>query len=543
MGFRTLGRVSALGLATLGVAVLGFSEPAAAQEQGGDIVITYRDDIATLDPAIGYDWQNWSIIKGMFDGLMDYEPGTTTLRPHLAEDYTVSADGTTYTFTLRKGVLFHNGREMVASDVKGSLERTLDPATRSPGQGFFLGIAGAQAFVGGEADEVTGIRTPDPYTVEITLDEPNASFLHLMAINFSYVVPLEEVKASGEDFGRNPVGTGAFRLQEWQLGQRLVIERNPEYFMEGLPYLDQISFEVGVEPSVALLRLQRGEVDILGDGIPPAQFVATTADPANAELIASGPQLQTGYITLNSNVAPFDDVRVRQAINMAVNKERIVQIINGRATPANQPLPPLMPGYDGTFTGYAYDPEGAKALLAEAGFGDGFATQLFANNTDPNPRIAQAIQQDLAAVGIELELRTQAQSTVIAAGGEPQGAPMIWSGGMAWIADYPDPSNFYWPILSCAGAVPGGWNWAWYCNEELDAMASEADAMVQADQQAAREAVWRDLYARVMEDAPWVPVFNETRYTMHSARLGGPEGVFIDPIYYPVNYENVYVRD
>jgi len=532
-GSRVLGLVLAVGLLA----------PAAAQEQGGSIVVTYRDDIATLDPAIGYDWQNWSIIKGMFDGMMDYEPGTTTLRPHLAEDYTVSEDGTTYTFTLREGVRFHNGREMVADDVKYSLERTLNPETRSPGQGFFLGISGAQAFVDGEAEEVTGVRAPDPRTVEITLDEPNASFLHLMAINFSYVVPREEVEALGEDFGRNPVGTGAFKMQAWQLGQRLVLERNPDYFVEGLPYLDQISFEVGVEPSVALLRLQRGEVDILGDGIPPAQFVAITSDPANEGLIASGPQLQTGYITLNGNVEPFDDVRVRQALNMAVNKERVVQIINGRATPANQPLPPLMPGYDEAFEGYPYDPEGAKALLAEAGFADGFATQLYANNTDPNPRIAQAIQQDLAAIGIDVELRTQAQSTVIAAGGEPEGAPMIWSGGMAWIADYPDPSNFYWPILSCAGAVPGGWNWAWYCNEDLDAMASEADAMVQPDQQAAREEMWHEIYAQVMADAPWVPVFNETRYTMHSARLSGPEGVFIDPIHIPVNYENVYVQD
>ena len=119
---------------------------------------------------------------------------------------------------------------------------------------------------------------------------------------------------------------------------------------------------------------------------------------------------------------------------------------------------------------------------------------------------------------------------------------MIWSGGMAWIADYPDPSNFYWPILGCAGAVQGGWNWAWYCNEELEAQAAEADAMVQPDQQEARSQMWRDIYLGIMEDAPWVPVFNETRYTMHSARLKGPEGVFIDPIHIPVNYENVYVE-
>ena len=518
------------------------ASPAVAQQQGGSMTVTYKDDISTLDPAIGYDWQNWSIIKSMFDGLMDYEPGTTNLVPQLATSFDVSGDGTSYTFKLREDVMFHNGRQMNAEDVKYSLERTLDPETRSPGQGFFIGVAGAQAFIDGEAEAVSGIEVVDPATVKVTLDEPNASFLHLMAINFSYVVPREEVERYGEDFGRNPVGTGAFKLREWQLGQQLTLERNPDYFLDGLPHLDEISFEIGVEPTVALLRLQRGEVDILGDGIPPAQFVSISGDPANEELIASGPQLHTGYVTLNMNVPPFDNVQVRQAVNMAVNKERIVQVINGRATPAKQPLPPLMPGYAEDYEGYAYDPEGAKALLAEAGFEGGFSTQLFANNTDPNPRIAQAIQQDLAAVGIDAELRTLAQSAVISAGGEPEGAPMIWSGGMAWIADYPDPSNFYWPILGCAGAVQGGWNWAWYCNEELEAQAAEADAMVQPDQQEARSQMWRDIYLGIMEDAPWVPVFNETRYTMHSARLKGPEGVFIDPIHIPVNYENVYVE-
>lgn len=213
-----------------------------AQTQGGSIVVTYKDDISTLDPAIGYDWQNFSIIKAMFSGLMDYEPGTATLTPNLATDYTISDDGRTYTFTLREGVVFHNGRPMTADDVKYSLERTLDPATRSPGQGFYLGIGGAQAFIDGEADTVSGIIVPDATTVQITLTEPSAPFLHLMALNFSFVVPREEVERYGEDFGRNPVGTGAFRMREWVLGQRLVLERNPDYFRENLPHLDEVVF-------------------------------------------------------------------------------------------------------------------------------------------------------------------------------------------------------------------------------------------------------------------------------------------------------------
>jgi ABC-type transport system substrate-binding protein len=164
-------------------------------------------------------------------------------------------------------------------------------------------------------------------------------------------------------------------------------------------------------------------------------------------------------------------------------------------------------------------------------------------NTDPNPRIAQAIQQDLAAIGIRAELQSLAQSTVIAAGGEPGQAAMIWSGGMAWIADFPDPSNFYGPILGCGGAVQGGWNWAWYCNEELDAKSVEADAMVGEDVAAARLDLWRSIFIAIMDDAPWAPVFNEQRFTMHSPRIGGEDALFVDPVHIPVNYSHIFATD
>ncbi|GAD56439.1 dipeptide-binding ABC transporter, periplasmic substrate-binding component [Limimaricola cinnabarinus LL-001] len=164
-------------------------------------------------------------------------------------------------------------------------------------------------------------------------------------------------------------------------------------------------------------------------------------------------------------------------------------------------------------------------------------------NTDPNPRIAQAIQQDLSQIGIDASIQSLAQANVIAAGGEESQAPMIWSGGMAWIADFPDPSNFYGPILGCAGAVPGGWNWSWYCNEELDAMAAEADAMADPGQAEDRLAKWSEVYMKVMEDAPWVPVFNEQRYTMKSERMGGDDALYVDPVSIPVNYDYVYVTE
>ncbi len=531
--------------------IAALAVPAMAQEYqpdpdaqpGGAITITYKDDVATLDPAIGYDWQNWSMIKSIFDGLMDYVPGTTELRPGLAESYETSADGLVYTFKLRPGVKFHNGREMTAEDVKYSLDRVTDPTTQSPGAGFFGAIDGYDAASAGGGEGLSGVKVVDDQTVEITLTRPDATFLHVMALNFASVVPQEAVEAAGGDFGKQPVGTGAFKLGEWTIGQRLVFEKNADYWRDGVPYLDQITFEVGQEPIVALLRLQNGEVDVPGDGIPPAKFVEVMGDPAQAERVIEGGQLHTGYITLNTQIPPFDDVKVRQAVNMAINKDRITQIINGRAVPATQPLPPSMPGYTEGYEGYAYDVEAAKALLAEAGHPDGFETELFVMNTDPNPRIAQAIQQDLSQIGITASIQSLAQANVIAAGGEADQAPMIWSGGMAWIADFPDPSNFYGPILGCAGAVPGGWNWSWYCNEDLDAMAAEADSMAGEDQAEARLAKWSDIYMKVMEDAPWVPVFNEQRYTMKSPRMGGADALYVDPVSIPVNYDYVYVTE
>jgi len=527
---------------------LAVAAPALAQDfteakQGGSMIVTYKDDVSTLDPAIGYDWQNWSMIKSLFDGLMDYEPGTTTLKKDLAEDYAISEDGTTYTFTLRKGVTFHNGRELTAEDVKYSLDRVTDPKTQSPGAGFFSSIEGYDAVAAGEAESLSGVTVIDPYTIEIKLSRPDATFLHVMAINFSSVVPKEAVEEWGPDFGKHPVGSGAFKLADWTLGQSLTFERNQDYWHEGVPKLDQITFEIGLEPIVALLRLQQGQADIPGDGIPPAKFLEVTQDPNFKDLVIEGGQLQTGYITMNVKMPPFDNLKVRQAVNMAINKDRVVRIINGRAVPANQPLPPTMPGYAKDYQGYPYDPEAAKALLAEAGFPDGFETELFVYNTDPNPRIAQSFQQDLAAIGIKAEIRSLAQANVIAAGGEPDQAPMIWSGGMAWIADFPDPSNFYGPILGCEGAVPGGWNWAWYCNEDLDRMANEADAMVDPAMQEAREEKWREIFLKVMEDAPWVPVFNEQRFTMRSPKLGGPDAIFVDPVHVPVNYDFVFDKD
>ena len=502
---------------------------ATTPQKGGTLIIAYKDDLATLDPAIGYDWTNWPAIKLVFDGLLDYDAGTQ-LKPRIAEAMpTVSEDGTVYTFKLRKGVKFHNGRELTADDVVYTITRVLDPKTGSPGAGFFVGIKGAQDFIDGNAEAVEGIKALDPSTVEFTLSAPDVTFLNKMALNFSFIVPKEEVEKAGENFGHAPVGTGPFTLKEWKSGESLTFERNPDYFYEGLPYLDSVVIQVGVAPDVALLRLEKGEIQMMGDPPPGADWTRITNDPAWANRIEKQPQVNTTYIAINTTMPPFDKLEVRQALNHAIDKQRIVQLLNGRATVANQILPPLMPGYDPNYTGYEYDPEKAKSLLASAGLADGFETSIECIAVDPQPKICESFQQDLDKVGIKLTINSLAAPNVIEDAGNGK-TPLVWSGGLAWTQDYPDPDDFYSPILGCDSNVPGGWNWSRYCNEDLHAKSKELLAMTDRN---ARVEAYKPFFKTLMDDAVWVPVINGEYDVAHSEKLHGnptlihPEHLFI----------------
>ena len=496
-------------------------------QYGGTMILTYENDIATLDPATGYDWDNWGMEKWIYDALLDYDSDMNMI-PHIAEMPEVSADGTVFTFTLREGVKFHNGRELTADDVAYTITRVIDPETMSPGQSFYFTIKGSEEFANGEADSVEGIEVLDDHTIRFTLTQPDASFLNVIALNFSFIVPKEEVEKWGEEFGRHPMGTGPFVFEEWVPGQSLKFSRHEEYFLPELPYLDGVEVQIGVSPEVALLKLEKGEVDYLGDGIPPGEFVRLTEDPAWENRIVHAVRVHTGYIALNTQLAPFDDVRVRRAVNMAIDKDRIVQLLNGRGVPAVGMLPPLMPGYDPDVKGYDYDPEGAQALLAEAGYPDGFSTFIECISVDPEPKLCESIQNDLKQIGIDLEVRTLSPSTVIDDAGTPGKVPMVWSGGLAWIQDYPHPSDFYGPILGCDSAVQGGWNWPMYCNPELDARELAARGM--SDWDASMEE-YQEIFQILLDDAVWVPVLHQEDYNAHSDALHGGVSDFLHPVH------------
>ena len=486
-------------------------------KKGGEITVAYKDDLATLDPAIGYDWTNWPAEKLVFDGLLDYDSGTTIV-PRLAESMPdINSDATVYTFKLRKGVKFTNGREFTSDDVVYTITRVLDPKTSSPGSGFFTGIKGAQDFIDGKTTSVSGIQAIDPYTVQFTLAAPDVTFLNKMALNFAFIVPKEEVAKAGQDFGHAPVGTGPYTLSQWVSGQSLVFERNPNYFMSDRPYLDKITIQVGVAPDVALLRLEKGDIQLMGDPPPGADWARISSDPAWANRLEKQPQVSTIYIAINTTVKPFDNVSVRQALNYAIDKQHIIQLLNGRGTVANQVLPPLMPGYDKSYTGYDYNPDKAKALLAQAGFANGFETSIECISVDPQPKLCESFQADLAKIGIKLDINTLAAPNVIddAGNGKP---PLTWSGGLGWIQDYPDPDDFYGPILGCGSNTPGGWNWPRFCDQNID---NQSKSLLAMTDRTARLAAYAPFFQKLMDQALWVPVYNGEYDIAHSDKLQG----------------------
>lgn len=495
-------------------------------EDLNELVVTFKEDVSTLDPAIGYDNQNWDIIRSMNSALMILSSKTNTPEPELAETYEISQDGMTYSFTLRKNIKFHNGREVTAQDVKYSLQRTINPKTMSPGAVFYKSIKGFKEMNQGNIRELKSIEVTGTHQLKIRLFAPDATFIHALAINFACIVPKEEVEEKGGLFGKEPVGCGPFKLRKWKDKKRIILEKNPDYFIEGIPGCDRISFELNQVPAVALLKFERGEVDILGDGVPLSRLETTRNLPAYAKRLVEVDVLQTSYMAMNTRIKPLNNQLVRQAINMVINKKKIISILKDTAIGANQILPPRMPGYDKNYTGYEKNPRKAKKLLAAAGYAKGFNTELYAVSLDPFQHIARSIQYDLSLIEINVSLKLLTQEAVIEAAGDPQRAPMVLSCGLGWIADFPDPSNFYDPILGCESAVSGGWNWSFYCNREIEELAKKANTISDPALASARNELWGKIYGMIMEDAPWVPLYHTKRTTLASTRLLGKEHLY-----------------
>ncbi len=489
----------------------------------GVLSVAWEGDIASLDPSQGYDFISWPAERLIFETLVGYSSSAEVVPVLAAEMPEVSDDGTVYTFTLREGVSFvlPDGtvhREMTADDVVASLNRVLNPnltPTPSPVAGsFFTLIQGAQAVVDGEADEATGLVAVDDQTVEITINNADLTFLNILAMPFASVVPADLAGEDTEAFAAEPVGTGPYTLESYTVGQSAVFTPNAHYWGDP-PANGGVELRFGVDANTAVQQAEANELDLMGDPIPAGVITSLRENPAYEDRLIEIDQIVTSYVSIDTTPpddGPLGNVLVRQAMNHAIDKENILQLQRGRGVVANCIFPPLMPGFNPDCAPYEYDPERAAELMEEAGYAEGFTTTLYTDPSEDSTANAQAIQQDLAEIGIEVEIVTQEFDVLIGTITVPHEAPLVL---IAWFQDFPDPSDFYDPILSCA-AAEGGFNTSWYCNEDNDALAAEAKGLQDLEQ---RLEMYQELELAVMEDAPWIPILHPSIDTLLSDRV------------------------
>jgi ABC-type transport system substrate-binding protein len=513
--------------------LLLWSSGCASAPGGGAVIpasylrLADQDDIPTLDPARGYDTASWQFEEMLFNTLVDYDD-EGHLVPELASDWEVSPDHLIYTFHLRPEVRFTNGRTLVAADVRYSIERVLNPHTRSQGAEFFRGIVGAADCSAAQC-RVAGIETPDLHTVRIILRDFDPLFLHKLAMPFAAAVPAEEVARWGEDFARHPVGSGPFRLQEWAAGQRLVLVRNPDYFVPGVPRLAGVVRLVGVNEELEWLKYESGQLDV--SSIPPAEFPRVVREPRYAPLLHHVTTMRTNYLGMKCDLAPFADRRVRQAMNFAVNKNKLLRLINDRGVVAKGFLPPNMPGYNPAVPGYPFDPARARQLLADAGYARGFSTTLWVRSDETTLRLAQAVQQDLADVQVAAQIKPIAWGPFLEAVRAPDLVPLFMLG---WEADFPDPSNFLEVLLH--SKYIGSNNDTDYRNPEVDALLDAAAHTVDPQR---RLALLQAVEMRAVADAPWVFLFHPVSYAVVHPRV---RGFRLHPLR-PARFEHVWFDD
>jgi ABC-type transport system substrate-binding protein len=482
--------------------------PAIAQNDD-TLVITTLSDISTLDPAIGYDTSSWPTIALFYRGLVQLSDPNTP-EPALAESWEISEDGLVYTFTLREGIMFSNGRAITPEDVKYTFERLHDPDTASPTAYFFGMIEGVDAYVAGDADEISGIEILDDRTIQFTLTRPEWTLMQRFALAPGMIVAREGVEAA-ENFGREPLGAGPYVLESWESGVRMTLRANENYWKEGLPVTPNIRIDIGVEPAVGVLRMDNGEADLFLDFVPNSEYPRIASDPVLAERlleVTAFPNVQ--YIIPNTRTEPFDDVNVRTALSMAIDRENLVRIYNNRAVPANGPVPPTVLGNNADLAPMTYDPEAAAALLAEAGYADGITTEIYATTDPTDVAIMQAVVQDWSAIGVNAELRSVdfAQWLDIAFN-TPEEMPLAYIG---WFLDYQDPGNVYEPLIACDGSF----NVGAFCDASLDEDFLAAKLLPPGDE---RWSAFAALEGRIAEELPNINLVHVRNFYYTSERV------------------------
>ncbi|HEX7152908.1 MAG TPA: ABC transporter substrate-binding protein [Thermoanaerobaculia bacterium] len=477
------------------------------------------DPVHTSASALGY------LSKAIHANLVKYGEGAE-LVPDLAERWEVLEQGLLYRFHLRRGVRFHNGRTLEAKDIHDSFVRLLLPELKSTGAWIMRNVRGAADVISGKSRTLTGIVARDTYTVDIHLDEPIAFFLSLLTMHECGIVPIEEAR-DADAYRTRGIGAGPFRVEQATEDDRVVLRKNRDYYVKGLPYLDELTFRLDLKSfRDAADAFLRGELDVM-HGIPLKLADELRRDPRYAPYMMATVQLHTSYIGYDSSAAPFNRTEVRQAVNMAIDRERINQeVYAGLNLVAGALLPPGLLGYDANRKGHTYDPARAKSLMQQAGYGSGFAVEYRTWPTDEFTRsgmMARVIEA-LAEIGIRVNV-TEHDALSARKPLERRGHGQLYCAN--WYADMPDPDNFFYILLHSQSTAVRG---LFFDRDEVDARIIEARKSNDVEH---RARIYRELDQMVVHEAPLVPLFHERMFVLHKPEVRGVQMSLVPP---PVRY-------
>ncbi|KKJ75366.1 peptide ABC transporter substrate-binding protein [Kiloniella litopenaei] len=507
MTFTTWTRRGFLAAAASTMLVFGsVTSSAVAETPPGVLIVGQIAEPKSLDPAAVTAVNDFRILVNLYEGLTRYKSGTLEVEPSLATKWTISDDGTEYTFTLREGVTFHDGTPFNAEAVKFNFDRMLDEKHPYHDTGPF-----PLAFFFGAVESTDVV---DEMTVKFKLNAPYAPFLSNLAYPTGLIVSPAAVKAQKKEFGRSPVGTGPFKFAEWRSNEAVVVERNNEYWGEKAGS-DAVVFRPITDANTRVAEMLAGGIDLMVE-VPPTSLGQFAGDNFTVTEQA-GPHVW--FLILNAKEGPFADKKVRQAANYAINKEAIVNdVLEGTATVAAGPTPPAFAwAYNEALDPYPYDPEKAKALIAEAGVEGAeltfYVTEGGSGMLEPVP-MGTAIQADLEAVGFDVKIETYEWNTFL---GEvnPGLEGKADMAEMAWMTNDPDTLP-YLALRSKAWPSEGGFNSGYYANEKVDELLESARTATDLEE---RARLYREMQTIVQEDAPWVFVANWKQNAVTSDRV------------------------
>ncbi len=490
-----------------GKTTAGTAKSATSSGRPGVLRYPLTAEPTTMDPALVRDGPTIDMLQSVYEGLVGWNEKNEVTPLVAAALPKISSDGKVYTFTLRDGVKFHNGRAVTAEDVKYSISRSLDKKLNSPVALDYLNdIQGASELNAGKATELTGVKVLDPKTVQITLVAPHAYFLGKLTYLTAAVVPKEEVEKGEQTPGgaftiteKNSVGCGPFKLKEYRHQEKVILEANGDYW-KGAPKVKSIERPIVLDAKTARNLFDSGELDYIT--LEKGDYETLKDDPAYKDKVKMFDRASTFYLGMNIKAyAPFKDKRVRQAIACAIDKDAIVNnVLLGVNTKAEGVVPKGIFSYDPTFKGYSYDVAKAKKLLADAGFPDGKGLPplpLYFREQQPDLRkTSEVVKEQLAAIGIQVNLNEMEWGAFLKAneGFKTEAFHMRWA------ADYLDPQNFLSLLLSTKGTE----NYTGYSNPDYDKLCAQADS---ESDQAKRTTLYRQAERIVVDDAPWVPLY------------------------------------